>query len=150
MFILGKANFCANGHSHLQQLCHVIQSDMLTVYHSPPQLFSSVQISFSALYQLEKLSHLQQNPVPLQLLLPIVVTAPHAMPIIGFFYFQHSGLPSSVSASWSGSMRRAHIALQEIQAVAMMLHRMAFQLSGRVVALHLDTSTAKAYLCNPT
>ena len=30
----------------------------------------------------------------------------------------------------------------------MMLHRMAFCLSGKVVALHLDNSTAKAYLCN--
>ena len=30
----------------------------------------------------------------------------------------------------------------------MMLHKMAFCLSGKVVALHLDNSTAKAYLCN--
>ena len=30
----------------------------------------------------------------------------------------------------------------------MMLHRIAFHLSGKVVALHLDNSTAKAYLCN--
>ena len=30
----------------------------------------------------------------------------------------------------------------------MMLCRMAFHLSGKVVALHLDNSTAKAYLCN--
>ena len=30
----------------------------------------------------------------------------------------------------------------------MMLPRMAFHLSGKVVALHLDNSTAKAYLCN--
>ena len=45
-------------------------------------------------------------------------------------------------------MCRAHIALQELQAVAIKLHRMAFCLSGKVVALHLDNSTAKAYLCN--
>ena len=45
-------------------------------------------------------------------------------------------------------MCRAHIALQECQAIAMMLHRMAFHLSGKEVALHLDNSTAKAYLCN--
>ena len=32
--------------------------------------------------------------------------------------------------------------------LAMMLHRMAFCLSGEVVALHLDNSMAKAYLCN--
>ena len=30
----------------------------------------------------------------------------------------------------------------------MMLHRMAFHLSGKVVALHLGNNTAKAYLCN--
>ena len=45
-------------------------------------------------------------------------------------------------------MARAHITLQEPQAVAVMLHRMAFCLSGKVVALHLDNSTAKVYLCN--
>ena len=32
--------------------------------------------------------------------------------------------------------------------IALMLHRMAFQMSGKVVALQLDNSTAKAYLCN--
>ena len=64
------------------------------------------------------------------------------------FYFQGAGLPLSVSGSWSGSMCRAHIALQELQVVVMMLCRMAFYLSGKVVALHLDNSTVKAYLCN--
>ena len=39
MSFLGKANFCTNGHSQLCHLCHVIQSDMLSVYHSPMQLF---------------------------------------------------------------------------------------------------------------
>ena len=32
--------------------------------------------------------------------------------------------------------------MQELQAVAVMLHRMAFCLSGKVIALHLDNSTA--------
>ena len=41
MSFLGKANFCINGHSQLQRLCHVIQSDMLSVYHSPTHLFSA-------------------------------------------------------------------------------------------------------------
>ena len=45
-------------------------------------------------------------------------------------------------------MCRVHVSLQEIQAVALMLHRMTFQLSSRVVALQLDIGTAKAYLCN--
>ena len=76
----------------------------------------------------------------------LLLLMPH--PLIGPFYFQGSGLPLSVSGPWAGSMCRAHIALQELQAIAMMLHRMAFSLSGKVVALHLDNSTAKAYLCN--
>ena len=59
-------------------------------------------------------------------------------PFIGLFIFRDLGLPLSVSGSWSGSLCRAHIALQELQAIAVMLHRMAFHLSGKVVALHLD------------
>ena len=39
MSLLGKANFCVNGHSQLWRLCHVIQSDMLTVYDSPTLCF---------------------------------------------------------------------------------------------------------------
>ena len=69
-------------------------------------------------------------------------------PLIRPFIFRGSGLPLSISGAWSGSLSRAHIALHELQAVAIMLHRMAFCLSGKVVALHLDNSTAKAYLCN--
>ena len=42
MSFLGKANFCINGHSQLWRLCRVIQSDMLSVYHSPTHLFSCV------------------------------------------------------------------------------------------------------------
>ena len=45
-------------------------------------------------------------------------------------------------------MCRAHIVLQEHQAGAMMLHRMAFYLSGKVFGLQLDYSTAETYLCN--
>ena len=58
MSFLSKANFCASGHSQLQRLCHVIQRDMLTVYDSLTHLFSAVHFSFSALHQLEWLSHL--------------------------------------------------------------------------------------------
>ena len=38
--------------------------------------------------------------------------------------------------------------LQGPLAVAFMLHKMAFQLSSEVVALHLYSITAKGYLCN--
>ena len=114
----------------------------------PTQLFSHFHFSLSSLCQLEWLSNLQQNPVPLHFPLPDVVIATDATPTHWAFYFQGSGLPLSVSGAWSGSLCRAHIALQELQAVAIMLCRMAFHLSGKVVALHLDNSTAKAYLCN--
>ena len=80
MSFLGKANFCTSGHSKLQHLCHVIQSDMLHVYHSPTHLFSCVLFSLSLLCQLEQLSHLQQSPVPLQFPHPDVVIATDAMP----------------------------------------------------------------------
>ena len=77
-----------------------------------------------------------------------MVIATDAMPTRWALYFQGSGFQLSVSGSWSGSVCRAHIALQELQTITMMLHRMAFHLSYLVVALHLDNSTAKAYLCN--
>ena len=121
---------------------------MLHVYHSPVQLFSHVPFSLSSLHQLELLTHLQQSPVPLQFPHPDVVIATDATPTHSVFYFQGSGFPLLVSGAWSGSLYRDHIALQELQAVAIMLHRMAFHLSGKVVALHLDNSTAKAFLCN--
>ena len=61
MSFLGKANFCTNGHSQLCCLCCIIQSDMLSVYHSPTQLFVHVHFPLSSLHQLEWLSNLQQN-----------------------------------------------------------------------------------------
>ena len=45
-------------------------------------------------------------------------------------------------------MHKAHIAFQELQAIAMMLHRMAFWFSDMAIGLHFDASTAKAYLCS--
>ena len=148
MSFLGKANFCANGHSQLQHLHHVIQSDMLHVYHSPTHFFLCVPFSLSSLCQLGQLAHLQQSPVSLQFLLPDVVIDTDVTPTHWAFYFQGSGLLLSVSDSWAGFLCRAHIALQELQAIAMMLCRVAFCLSGKVVTLHLDNSIAKGYLCN--
>ena len=105
--------------------------------------------SLSSLHQLELLSYLQQSPVIWQFSLPDVVIATDATHTHWAFYFQVSGLPLSVNGSWSGSMCRVHIALQEFQAVAMILCRMAFCLSGNVVvALYLENSMTHAYLCN--
>ena len=89
---LSKANFCNNGHSQLHCLCRVIQSDMLSVYHSPTQLLSCVHFSLSSLHQLEQLAKLQQSPVPLQFPLPDVVIATDATSTHWAFYFQGSGL----------------------------------------------------------
>ena len=86
MSFLGKANFCTNGHSQLWHLHHVIQSDMLHVYHSPNHLFSCVYFSLSSLHQFELLSHLQQSSVPLQYPLPDVVIATDATPTHWAFY----------------------------------------------------------------
>ena len=91
MSFLGKANFCINGHSQLQHLCHVIQSDMLYVCHSPTHLFPWVHFSLSLLHQLEWLSQLQQSPVPLQLPLPDVVIATDATPTHWAFIFRGLG-----------------------------------------------------------
>ena len=97
---LGKANFGASGHSQLWRLCHIIQSDMLTVYHSPTHLFSPVHFSFSALCQLEWLSHFEQSSVPLQFPLSHVVITTDTTTTHWAFYFQGSGLPLSVSGLW--------------------------------------------------
>ena len=148
MSFLGKAKFCTDGHSQLQCLCCVIKSDMLHVYHSPNHLFSYIHFPLSSIHQLEQLPHLQQSLVPLQFPLPDVIIATDTMSTHWAFYFQGSDLPLSVSGSCSGSICRDHIALQELQAVAMMLHSLAFYFSGKVVTLLLDNSTAKAYLCN--
>ena len=71
-----------------------------------------------------------------------MVTATEAIPSHQAFYFKGSGLPLSVSGSLSHSICKGHIALQEHQIGFMILHRMAFQLSGKVVTLYLDNSTA--------
>ena len=99
MFFMGKANFCTNDHSQLHLLCCVIQHDMLSVYHSPTQLFLCVHFSLSFLCQLEWLANLQQSPIPLQFPLLDVVIATDATPTHWAFYFQGSGLPLSVSGA---------------------------------------------------
>ena len=114
MSFLGKANFCTNGHSQLQHLCHVIQSDMLHVYHSPTHLLLHVLFSLSSLYQLVQLSHLQQSPVPLQFPLLDVVIATDIMATHWAIYFKGSGLSLLVSGSSLCSLCRVCIALQEL------------------------------------
>ena len=53
------------------------------------------------------------------------------------FLFSGFGVPLSSS-----------ITLEQLQAFALMLHKKLFKLSGKVIALFLENSTAKSYLCN--
>ena len=91
---------------------------------------------------------MQESPVPLQCPLPNVVISRDAAPGHWAFYFQGSSLPLSFSDMLSGSMHRVHIALQELQAIVLMQCRMSFHLSGNVITLLEDNSTAKDHLCN--
>ena len=45
-------------------------------------------------------------------------------------------------------MHKVHFALQELQAIALVLHKMDFWLSWKVIALQLDNTTTKVYFCN--
>ena len=113
----------------------------------PPICFSC-SFSLSSLCQLEQVSHLQQSPVPLQFPLPVwlLLLLPH--PLIGPLIFRDLVYLYWLVDPGQVLLCRAHIASQELQAIAMMLHSMAFHLPGKMVALHLDSITAKAYLCN--
>ena len=73
MSFLGKTNFCANSHAQLCQLCHVIQSDMLNIYHSLS--FFLFVLLFQLCINSKNLSQLQKSAVPLQFPLPDVVIA---------------------------------------------------------------------------
>ena len=68
-----------------------------------------------------------------------------AMPSHWAFYFGGSGLPLSSSGTWSNSICEA--LLQKLQTVVLMLYRIVFHLSGKMAALHLCNSTARAYTC---
>ena len=56
-------------------------------------------------------------------------------------YPNYSAQPGQVYAN-------VHRALQELWMGVLMLYRMAFTVSGKVVSLHLDNSIAEAYIFN--
>ena len=64
------------------------------------------------------------------------------------FYIHGSGSLLSCSGTWSSSTFKNHFAMKELQAVVLMLCKVAFWLSGKVFAFCLENTTAKAYLCN--
>ena len=69
-------------------------------------------------------------------------------PIFGPFIFRVLCFLLSCSGTWSGSICKVHIALEEHHAFALMLHKMALGLSGKVISLKFDKTTAEAYLCS--
>ena len=110
-----KRPFCANGHAQLYWFCHVLQSNILNVYHFSISFISTyVHLSLSAWHQLWRLSRFQQSAVPLQFSLPdMVVIDTDATSNNWAFYFQGSGCPISLNCMlWSGSRDKVHIALQ--------------------------------------
>ena len=119
----------------------MIQSDMLNVYPSPTHLFLSFCLSLPTLHPLKRLSQLWQRLFPMHFPLPDGVIPINAMP-------HHWWVPISCCGTWSSSMYKVYIPLLELQAVAFILCKVAFQFPIKVVALHLDSSIAKAYLCN--
>ena len=64
---------------------------MLSVYHSPTQLFLHAHSSLSSLHQLERLPTLQQSSVPLHFPLLDVVIATDATPTNWAFIFRFLG-----------------------------------------------------------
>ena len=62
------------------------------------------------------------------------------------FYIQGSRLALSFSGTWSYSMFKVNIALQDVQTAALLMCGMT--LSGKMAELHLDNNIVKAYLCN--
>ena len=125
MSFLGKCNFLpvdtpnfGNGVLFFSMTCWMIIIPQLTCF-VPFTFQIQLSVTFSN-------CQLQQSSVPLHFSHLDVVIYTDATPIHWAFYFQGSRLPSSMSGSWSGSMCRVHITLQELQAISLMLCRIAF------------------------
>ena len=148
MSFLGKASFCANGHSQLQRLCHVIQSDLLTVNHPPTICFLlfTFPVQLFVNWNGNLICNRAQFLCNFHFLKWLLLLMP--CPFIGSFIFRDLVCHYQLVDPGHILCCRAHIALWDLQAIAMMVHRIAFCLSGKVVVLPLDNSTAKAYLCN--
>ena len=109
IFFWGKITFCANGHAQLCQLCCVIQSNILYVYHSPTHLLSP--FTFLFLNGIGCLRSSRFQSFCNFLFLPITG---NATPNYWVFYFQGSGFPYPLMEPAEVSMHRVHIASQEL------------------------------------
>ena len=128
---------------------HVIQRDMLHVYHSPTQLFSDVHSFPFLLTSTGIVGSFVTEPSSFcnfHFLMWLLLLMPH--PFTGSFIFRDLGYLYWLVVPGLVLCVGLILPCRNFRLVAVMLHRMAFCLSGKVVALHLDNSTAKAYLCN--
>ena len=145
LVLSGQGHFCGNYlHNFTIVWCDSEWSDdYLSISCSLILYFS-----FPMMCQIWILSQLQLCPNPLWSSLHYVVIARNTIVSHWAFSFQSSGLHLSFCRTWLGWMCDVHTAFWELQMLALMLDTVAFCLSAMVVALHLNNSTAKAYLCN--
>ena len=143
MSFLGNTNFCTCGHAEHCQLYVVFQRDIECLSSS------CLHICFFQLYFNCRDCLSCNSLVTLQFYLHIMVITMEATPIPWAYYFQGFGLSLSFNRTWSDYVQDSYITYKELQIVVLMLCRMAFHFTGKVVALHLNNSTAEAYLCNP-
>ena len=88
---------------------------MLNVYHSFAHLLCSCHFTFLCCINLRDCLSCNRVQV-LQFPLPNMVITTGATPYHWAFYFKGSGLPLSFSQTWLGSINKAYITLEELQA----------------------------------
>ena len=122
-----KANFCVRGHVQLHPLCHLIQSDMLNVYYCSTHIISFF-FTFLSLLSISSRGCLSCNRVqfPCGFLFLMWLLLPMLCLIFGAFIFS-PGVSISCCGTWCHSMFNIQIALKELWAFVLMLHKMAFQ-----------------------
>ena len=130
-------HYCLSGYVIFGQdylLCQWIYTTLLAVpCHSEQHVecfplsksFISFYLSLPTQHQLQRLSQWQQIPVPCKFLFLVWSSLSLLHPGTGS-YFQGSWFPWSCSGAWSSSVYKMHIALQELQAVALELHKRPF------------------------
>ena len=110
----------------------------------PTYLFSHVHFSLSSLHQLEQLANLQQSLSSFAIfsfLMWLLLLMP--CPLIGPFIFRDLGYLYQLVDPGQVLCAGLILPCRSFRPLSMILCRMAFCLSGKVVALHLDNRTAK-------
>ena len=125
--LCGQDHFCASGHTQLCKLYHVTQSDMLNFYHSC--FFYFYIFAFLPLLCISSRDFLSLNRVQSPCNFLFLIWLPLLLYLGQWFHISCCG-------TWSSAMHKVHIALQELQAVVLMLHKIIFRLSNKVIALH--------------